>query len=69
MIRDEWHFDAAEMGDFFFVRVLGGEWTLARQGVAADSVGEFAQKGVASDWCRAFAFSRQQTFLSLDRVE
>ena len=69
MIRDEWHFDAAEMDDFFFVRVLGGAWTLARRGVAADSVGYLRRNALRLTGAALLRSRGNKLCLSLDTVE
>lgn len=61
-IRAACAFDTGEAQEFFSVRILGGVWTMANRGVAADSVGGFARAGVAKDWCRSCGFPAQMTF-------
>ena len=61
-IRSEWDYDLGVAEEFFFIRILGGPWTMANRGVAADAAGGFARPGVGKDWCKSFAFPAQASF-------
>ena len=55
--------DVAEHKEMdFYVRILGGAWTLAHTGEIADGCSYFARAGTAQLWCRVFAFPRQRGF-------
>ena len=47
---------------YFTTRVLGGQWTAANRGVAADAIGAFARGAESATWCTACAWPRQRTF-------
>ena len=40
---------------YFTTRVLGGKWTAANRGVAADAIGAFARGAESATWCTACA--------------
>lgn len=61
-IRGEWDYDLGQAEEFFFCRILGGAWTMANRGVAADAVAGYAKPGVAKDWCRSYGFPLQASF-------
>ncbi len=46
----------------FYVRVLGGAWTLAHTGEVADGCSYFCRGGTPHDWCVRFGFPRQKGF-------
>jgi hypothetical protein len=55
--------DVAEHKEMdFYVRILGGAWTLAHTGEVADGCSYFARGGTATLWCRLFAFPRSRAF-------
>ena len=47
---------------YFNTRVLGGQWTAANRGVAADAIGAFARGAEATTWCIATLWPRQRSF-------
>ena len=51
------------VGDWFYTRVCGGEWTEEHTGKVADQVTCFARGGKATSFCRKFKFSRLKGFL------
>ena len=62
-LREEWRPDVDVFPDeFFHTTVMGGKWTFANRGVAADAVATFARAGVAQDWCRRFQWPRQRSY-------
>ena len=46
----------------FYVRVLGGKWTMEHKNVTADACSYFARSGMPTDWCTLFKFPKQQGF-------
>ena len=46
----------------FYVRVLGGAWTLAHTGEVADGCSYFSRGGNPQAWCRRFSFPRQKGY-------
>ena len=60
-VREEWML-ADDPLEFYRLRILGGAWTKAAKGVAADSAGGFACGGVAKDWSAIYRWPKQKTF-------
>lgn len=58
LIRAMWEADA-ESEQWFYHRVLGGQWTAAHVGVAAGGIGGFARTGMVKRWCVLFSWPRQ----------
>ena len=56
VIRDELRWEEAD--PYFYVRVMGGRWTMANRGVAANSSGGFARNEVIP-WCDLYRFPKQ----------
>lgn len=46
----------------FYVRILGGAWTLRHTGEVADGCSYFARSGDPTTWCRTFQFPRQRGY-------
>jgi hypothetical protein len=47
---------------YFSTRVLGGQWTAANRGVAADAVGMFSRGLATQRWCLATEWPRQRSY-------
>ena len=56
IIRDELRWE--EEDPYFYVRVMGGRWTMKNRGVVANSVGGFARSEVLP-WCDLYNFPKQ----------
>jgi hypothetical protein len=58
--RDE-HEDCTAEYDHFYFKILGGKWTMAHKGVAADSAGAFARAHVRF-WCDLYMLPKSKSY-------
>ena len=47
----------------FYVRVMGGAWTLAHTGAIADGCSFYCRAGNARLWCDTFSWPKQKGFM------
>jgi hypothetical protein len=60
-LREEWLADDDSFGTHWYVRILGGVWTMAHVGLVADSVGSFA-RAHTKDFRKRYGAPGQKTF-------
>ena len=48
--------------DWFYTKVLGGNWTSANRGCVADSESSLARGGPATHFCQRYKFPKKMTF-------
>ena len=51
-----------EEGTFFTVRVLGGEWSIAKRGVPCTDVGAYAIEKSTALWCKGVGWPSSKSF-------